>query len=219
MATLKKVEDVAAATQRDAVAEAARARRVAWLRYVLLVAVVIFGLSALGFAVRRFALGRRAGGWVFGAGATAAALVLFGALAYLSLDNPKSDLLTLVGLDDSPSKSASPPPTASPPAPKAKGAAQGRPKIDWAAALKPRGIETRLGESLRQLIADQRAQPVSAVIVFTDGGQNAGLNPTAAIQLAHESKIPVYLVGLGSARRPVSADRRLCRAAAGLSRR
>ena len=39
-------------------------------------------------------------------------------------------------------------------------------KIDWATALKPRGIETRLGECLRELISNERAQPLSAVVVF-----------------------------------------------------
>src|SRR5207253_3806249 len=60
------------------------------------------------------------------------------------------------------------------------------------------------GECLRQLVNDERAQPVSGVVVFTDGGQNAGLGPSAAIEAAREAKIPVYLVGLGSERRPTS---------------
>jgi len=36
------------------------------------------------------------------------------------------------------------------------------------------------------------------IIVFSDGGQNAGIAPAAAVDLAQESKIPVFTVGLGS---------------------
>ncbi len=200
VASLPKIADSRAAAEQDAQAVAARQQRVAWLRYVLIIGGVLFVLSAAGYAVYRFALGRRGAGWAFGAGATLAAAIAFGALAYLNLDNPDDDLLVLAGL----AKSQSP----------AKGAAVAvqpkdpvKPieKIDWAAVLKPRGLETRLGECLRQLVSDERSQPVSAVIVFTDGGQNAGIEPSAAIAAARDAKIPIYIVGLGSEKRPVSA--------------
>ena len=144
-------------------------------------AAAIFALSSLGFLIRRLLLGRRTGGWFFGLGATLATMTIFGTLAYLSLDNPQSNLLTLLGLREQSDETADNRPTEKTPTEKKPGAAAEPIKVDWATALAPRGIETRLGECLRELINDERAQPVSAVIVFTDGGQNAGLDPSAAI--------------------------------------
>jgi len=74
--------------------------------------------------------------------------------------------------------------------------------IAWTTFLTPRGNETRLGEALRQLINDESGKPVSAIVVFSDGGQNAGVAPDAAVELAREEDIPIYAVGLGSDKVP-----------------
>ena len=59
-----------------------------------------------------------------------------------------------------------------------------RPAPDWAKLLAPTGTETRLGQALRQLIQEERGTPVSGIIVLSDGGQNAGISPEAAVELA-----------------------------------
>lgn len=76
--------------------------------------------------------------------------------------------------------------------------------IDWKAVLAPRGAETRLGQSLRQFIADERTNPVAGLVVFTDGAQNAGVEPASALEAAREAKIPIYTVGIGSEKRPAN---------------
>ncbi len=76
--------------------------------------------------------------------------------------------------------------------------------VDWQAALLPRGSETRLGQSLRTLITEERTSPVSGIVVFSDGGQNAGIDPAVAIAAARDAKIPIYTVGIGSDRRPAN---------------
>jgi hypothetical protein len=76
--------------------------------------------------------------------------------------------------------------------------------VDWQAALIPRGSETRLGQALRTLINEERTSPVSGIVVFTDGGQNSGIDPSVAISAALEAKIPVHAVGIGSDRRPAN---------------
>jgi len=93
--------------------------------------------------------------------------------------------------------------------PVAKGKSQrdGKPdrQVDWAAVLAPRGTETRLGQSLRQAINDERLTPgLSGVVVFTDGGQNVGIEPSAAVELARQIKVPIHAVGLGSDRQPAN---------------
>ena len=82
------------------------------------------------------------------------------------------------------------------------GASAAEQPTDWRKLLTPKGAETRLGQALRQLIHDERNSPVAGVILFTDGGQNAGVSPDAAVALAQEAKIPVFTVGLGSDRQP-----------------
>ncbi len=198
---LTKVQDVVAREHLDAAAQSARQARIEWLRYGLVAAAGLFAISVLGFIVVRLLAGVRRGGWLFGIGATIAALAIFAGLAYLSLDNPNEDLLTIVGLRDEPASSAA----AGSGARRTQAPTAEAATVDWATALKPHGTETRLGESLRALISDERAQPVSAVIVFSDGGQNAGLDPSAAIEVAREAKVPVYLVGLGFHDKPKSA--------------
>jgi hypothetical protein len=72
--------------------------------------------------------------------------------------------------------------------------------VDWKKWIEPTGTETRLGQALRQLIHDERGSPISGIIVFTDGGQNAGIAPEAAVALAKDANIPLFTVGLGSER-------------------
>jgi hypothetical protein len=74
--------------------------------------------------------------------------------------------------------------------------------LDWSKLLAPAGTETRLGQALRQLIQTERGAPVSGIVVLSDGGQNAGIAPEAAVALAQEAKIPIFTVGLGSDRQP-----------------
>ncbi|MHC4176490.1 MAG: VWA domain-containing protein [Planctomycetota bacterium] len=73
--------------------------------------------------------------------------------------------------------------------------------VDWSKFLAPGGAETQLGTALSQLINDQSGAPLSGIVVFTDGGQNAGIAPEAAIELARKAKIPILTVGVGSDRK------------------
>ncbi len=73
---------------------------------------------------------------------------------------------------------------------------------DWIAQLNPDGSETRLGMALRQVINDETGSTLAGIVVFTDGGQNAGIPPEAAIHLARKAKIPIFPVGLGSKQPP-----------------
>lgn len=78
------------------------------------------------------------------------------------------------------------------------------PTIDWEKSLLPTGKETRLGQALRQVIHEERNAPLSGIVVLSDGGQNAGINPEAAIALAQEAKIPLFTIGIGSDQAPTN---------------
>jgi hypothetical protein len=74
--------------------------------------------------------------------------------------------------------------------------------VDWAAQLSPRGVETRIGDNLKFIVDKERGGPIAAVVLFTDGGNNAGSDYKVAANAAADSLIPVYAVGLGSDKRP-----------------
>lgn len=84
---------------------------------------------------------------------------------------------------------------------------------EWPKSLAPTATQTRLGEALAEAIGRQRDVPVSGILLLTDGGQNAGVGPEAAMAVARRASIPVFPRGLRlrpAARRV--ADQRLRRA-------
>jgi hypothetical protein len=70
--------------------------------------------------------------------------------------------------------------------------------VDWETQLTPRGIETRLGDALKNILAGERGGTAAGFVVMTDGNNNAGSDLSAAIAVARDSAIPIYTVGLGS---------------------
>jgi hypothetical protein len=75
------------------------------------------------------------------------------------------------------------------------------PPLNWKDLLAVRGVETRLGDNLRALIDKERSGPVAGIVVFSDGGNNAGLDVSVASTVALDALIQVHTVGLGSDRR------------------
>ena len=86
----------------------------------------------------------------------------------------------------------------------ADGATKNADKIDWRAELDPQGGETRIGQAVRQIIDQERGVPLSAIVLFSDGGQNAGVDVAAAIKTAQDAKVPVHAIGIGSPNRPTN---------------
>jgi hypothetical protein len=78
-------------------------------------------------------------------------------------------------------------------------------EIDWNAQLALAGEETRMGQSVQQIIGELANQPLSGVIIIGDGGQNAGRGPEAIIEAARNANaIPVFTIGVGSDQQPSS---------------
>lgn len=69
---------------------------------------------------------------------------------------------------------------------------------DWRAALAPRGYETRLGEALDRVLDREPAGALAAVVVLSDGGSNAGLDPLAAATALARAGVAVHPVGIGT---------------------
>jgi hypothetical protein len=68
----------------------------------------------------------------------------------------------------------------------------------WNTILQPRGAETRLGESLYQMIGQLSGRTLSGVVVVSDGRTNAGLDTEPARVRAERSGTRLITVGIGS---------------------
>ena len=56
---------------------------------------------------------------------------------------------------------------------------------------------TALGDSLRQVLEENRGQPVTGILLVTDGANNAGSPPEEAAELAKQAGLPIYAYGIG----------------------
>lgn len=70
----------------------------------------------------------------------------------------------------------------------------------WQQVLQPRGIETRMGESVYQLVGQLAGRTLSGVVVVSDGRSNAGLDAEPARLRAERSGTRLLSVGVGSLR-------------------
>ena len=86
----------------------------------------------------------------------------------------------------------------------ARGAATTEPPLDWDEILRPRGLESRLGESLDELIRQSAGRTLSGIVVLTDGVSNAGIDPTTAHDRALAAKSRLIAVGTGTTDQPVN---------------
>lgn len=76
--------------------------------------------------------------------------------------------------------------------------------LNWNQIVDPIGLETRLGESLLELIRATSGNSLSGIVVVTDGASNSGIDPGKAIEAAKELKARLVTVGVGSTRQPVN---------------
>lgn len=75
---------------------------------------------------------------------------------------------------------------------------------DWPEILRPRGLETRLGESLLELIRQVGGRTLSGIVVVSDGGANSGIDPATANAAARSSSTRLVTVGVGSTQPPMN---------------
>lgn len=68
----------------------------------------------------------------------------------------------------------------------------------WRSMIQPRGAETRIGESLYQLIGQISGRTLSGVVLISDGRSNSGLNMEPARVRAERTGTRLITVGVGS---------------------
>lgn len=69
---------------------------------------------------------------------------------------------------------------------------------DWNEIFAPRGIATRLGSAVQQIVNNSRGSALAGIVLVTDGRGNQGTAPARAIASASDASIPVYVLGVGS---------------------
>ncbi|MFM8804693.1 MAG: hypothetical protein ACKOK8_12420, partial [Planctomycetia bacterium] len=89
-------------------------------------------------------------------------------------------------------------------APDATGSSPPPPAPDWTDRLTARGYETRLGEALARVLDQEPAGSLAGVILLTDGANNAGIDPVAAVAALGKAGVPVHALGVGSDRLPTN---------------
>lgn len=74
----------------------------------------------------------------------------------------------------------------------------------WLAPLEPQGTETRLGEALGEVLRQSAGRTLSGIVVLTDGGQNAGVDPVTVHDRAVATNTRLIAVGLGGVEPPIN---------------
>ncbi|MGN6548145.1 MAG: hypothetical protein ACTHK7_24125 [Aureliella sp.] len=73
---------------------------------------------------------------------------------------------------------------------------------DWREALAPSGIETRMGDAIKAILDREQGSPLAAMVIVTDGRNNAGLDPRSLVISAQNARVPLMFVGVGSETSP-----------------
>lgn len=76
--------------------------------------------------------------------------------------------------------------------------------VDWNEILRPRGLETRLGEAVIQAVQQLGGRTLSGIVVISDGDSNAGIDPSTAQEVAKGAGARLLTVGVGGTEPPVN---------------
>jgi|HubBroStandDraft_6_1064221.scaffolds.fasta_scaffold15990_2 hypothetical protein len=83
-------------------------------------------------------------------------------------------------------------------------AVAGASAVDWNEILRPRGLETRLGEAVIQAVQELGGRTLSGIVVISDGDSNAGIEPSTAQEVAKGAGARLITLGVGSTEAPVN---------------
>ncbi|HZZ73825.1 MAG TPA: VWA domain-containing protein, partial [Pirellulales bacterium] len=168
-------------------------------KWAALIGSAVFLLSVVSLIIQRLSTGGFSRPWLSGGLIGLSLLVALVSLARINISYPKANLWAMLGFTDEQNEAAAPEKNV-----ENKPNIEPEKPVDWAVELQPHGTETRLGQALQQLLNEERNTPLAGIVVYTDGGQNAGVDPKLAMDLAKETGIPIFTVGLGSDQPPIN---------------
>jgi len=77
---------------------------------------------------------------------------------------------------------------------------------DWKEVFQPTGEETRLGESVIQLMREMSGRTLAGIVVISDGGGNAGADVQSSNDIARQLKVRLFALGTGGIKPPVNLE-------------
>lgn len=77
---------------------------------------------------------------------------------------------------------------------------------DWEEVFQPTGDETRLGESVIQLMREMNGQTLAGIVVVSDGGANAGIDVQSSNDIARQLNVRLFALGTGGIKPPVNLE-------------
>jgi hypothetical protein len=77
---------------------------------------------------------------------------------------------------------------------------------EWLAAIAPSGTETRLGDAIKFILDREISNPLAGIVLVTDGRSNSGIDPRSTIPIAQNARVPFFIIGVGSERRPANVQ-------------
>jgi hypothetical protein len=75
---------------------------------------------------------------------------------------------------------------------------------EWQEKLLSQGTETRIGDALLNVMRREPDESLAGIILLTDGGNNAGVDPIQAASTVAKSSTEVHVIGLGSEKLPAN---------------
>lgn len=76
----------------------------------------------------------------------------------------------------------------------------------WAEVFQPSGDETRLGESVIQLMREMNGRTLAGVVIVSDGGGNAGVDVQSSNDIARQLNVRLFALGTGGIKPPVNLE-------------
>ena len=77
-------------------------------------------------------------------------------------------------------------------------------KVDWENAVAATDTQSRIGDAVRNVLAEHDPSTLAGIVLISDGQANGGSDPAAAVATARRSEVAIYPVGLGSSNSPTN---------------
>ncbi|MCP4884992.1 MAG: VWA domain-containing protein [Planctomycetaceae bacterium] len=75
---------------------------------------------------------------------------------------------------------------------------------DWDQEIAAAAIQSRIGDGIRNVLADHDPATLAGIILISDGQSNGGSDASVAVASAKRSDVAIYPIGLGSSDAPVN---------------
>ena len=76
--------------------------------------------------------------------------------------------------------------------------------VDWGEELAASGSQSRIGDAVRNVLADHDPATLAGIVLISDGQSNGGTDVNIAMASARRSEVAVFPIGLGSSLAPTN---------------